>query len=207
MARLGVFGGSFDPPHLGHLVLAEAALRGLGLNRVLWVLTPAPPHKQGWKISPLAVRERMVSIMVEQNPQFDFSRVEMERPGPHYMVDTVMELGRRWPGDALVLLLGGDSLRDLPSWGRPQLLIEQCTLGVMRRPGAEPRLAELEEVLPGISKRTEFFDAPRMDISSSEIRRRVRSGAAYDHLVLPRVAAVIAGEGLYLEDAGGASPG
>src|SRR4030067_3668877 len=130
MARLGVLGGSFDPPHLGHLVLAEAALRGLGLNRVLWVLTPAPPHKQGWKVSPLAGRERMVSIMVEQNAQFDFSRVEMERPGPHYMVDTVMELGRRWPGDALVLLLGGGSLRDLPSWGRPQLLIEQSPLGV-----------------------------------------------------------------------------
>ncbi|HLC33645.1 MAG TPA: nicotinate (nicotinamide) nucleotide adenylyltransferase [Anaerolineales bacterium] len=207
MARLGVFGGSFDPPHLGHLALAEAALRGLGLSRVLWVLTPAPPHKQGWNISPLAVRERMVTIMVEQNPQFDFSRVEMERPGPHFMVDTLMELGRRQPGDALILLLGGDSLRDLPSWGRPKLLIEQCTLGVMRRPGAEPRLAELEKVLPGISQRTEFFDAPRMDISSSEIRRRVHARELYDHLVLPPVAAIIAREALYLADAGGASPG
>src|SRR3989304_2347379 len=88
MARLGVFGGSFDPPHLGHLALAEAALRGLGLGRVLWVLTPAPPHKQGWNISPLAVRERMVTIMVEQNPQVDFSRVEMERRGPHFMGGT-----------------------------------------------------------------------------------------------------------------------
>jgi nicotinate-nucleotide adenylyltransferase len=207
MARLGVFGGSFDPPHLGHLALAEAALRGLDLSRLLWVLTPAPPHKQGWKISPLAVRERMVSIMVEQNPQFDLSRVEMERPGPHYMVDTLIELGRRRPGDALILLLGGDSLRDLPSWGRPQLLIEQCTLGVMRRPGAEPRMAELEQVLPGLSQRTEFFDAPRMDISSSEIRRRVHAREMYNHLVLPQVAAVIAGEGLYRADAGGASPG
>jgi len=207
MARLGVFGGSFDPPHLGHLALAEAALGRLGLSRVLWVLTPAPPHKQGWKISPLAVRECMVSIMVEQNPQFDLSRVEMERPGPHYMVDTLMELGRRWPGDALILLLGGDSLRDLPSWGRPQLLVEQCMLGVMRRPGAEPRLAALERVLPGMSERTEFFDAPLMDISSSEIRRRVHARQPYDHLVLPPVAAIIAQEGLYLADAGGASPG
>ncbi len=149
----------------------------------------------------------MVAIMVEQNPQFELSRVEMERPSPQYMVDTLIELGRRRPGEALVLLLGGDSLRDLPSWGRPQLLIEKCTLGVMRRPGAEPRLAELERVLPGISARTEFFDAPLMEVSSSEIRRRAHAGESFEGLLLPRVAAIIARERLYLANAGGALPG
>ncbi len=176
MARLGVFGGSFDPPHLGHLALGQAALEGLRLARVLWMLTPAPPHKQGWNITPLAIRERMLLPMVARNERFELSRVEMERPGPHYMVDTLGELRRRLPSDELILLLGGDSLRDLPLWGRPQQLIELCRLGVMRRPGAEPDLSQLELVLPGIGARTEFFEAPRMDMSSSDIRRRVGGG-------------------------------
>jgi nicotinate-nucleotide adenylyltransferase len=207
MARLGVFGGSFDPPHLGHLALGQAALEGLHLTRVLWVLTPAPPHKQGWNLTPLAVRERMVSAMVARDTRFMFSRVEMERPGPHYMVDTISELRQRMQDDLLVLLLGGDSLRDLPSWGRPQELLEQCTLGVMRRPGAKPNMAQLERVLPGISARTEFFEAPRMAVSSSDIRRRVHGGEPFGHLVLAQVAEIIEREELYLGSADMASPG
>jgi len=207
MARLGVFGGSFDPPHLGHLALGRAALEGLRLTRVLWVLTPAPPHKQGWNLTPLAVRERMVSAMVACEARFIFSRVEMERPGPHYMVDTISELRQRMPDNLLVLLLGGDSLRDLPSWGRPQELLEQCTLGVMRRPGAKPDMAQLESVLPGIAARTEFFEAPRMAVSSSDIRRRVNAGEPYGHLVLSEVAEIVERERLYRGLAGAGSPG
>jgi nicotinate-nucleotide adenylyltransferase len=205
--RLGVFGGSFDPPHLGHLALGLAALDGLRLARVMWMLTPAPPHKHGWAITPLAVRVRMVQAMVAQNGRFELSRVEMERPGPHYMVDTLMELRRRAPADELMLLLGGDSLRDLPLWGRPQQLIELCRLGVMRRPGAEPDLSQLEWALPGISARTEFFAAPRMDISSSDIRRRVKDGEPFAHLVLPEVEEIITAERLYQEAPGAGSPG
>ncbi len=207
MERLGVFGGSFDPPHLGHLTLGQAALEGLRLARVLWMLTPAPPHKQGWNITPLDIRERMVQAMVAQNERFELSRVEMERPGPHYMVDTLTELRRRLPRDEFILLLGGDSLRDLPRWGRPRQLIELCRLGVMQRPGAEPDLSELESVLPGIGARTEFFAAPRMDISSSDIRRRVKCGEPFAHLVLPGVAEIIVAEELYREAPGAGSPG
>jgi nicotinate-nucleotide adenylyltransferase len=207
MARLGVFGGSFDPPHLGHLALGKAALEGLRLARVLWMLTPAPPHKQGWDLSSLGIRERMVLVMVAQDGRFELSRMEMERPGPHYMVDTLTELRRRTPSDELVLLLGGDSLRDLPSWGRPQELIELCRLGVMRRPGAEPDLSQLELILPGIGARIEFFEAPRMDISSTDIRRRVKDGEPFRQLLLPEVAEIIATEGLYRAAPGAGSPG
>ncbi len=202
MARLGVFGGSFDPPHLGHLALGEAALAGLRLARVLWMLTPAPPHKQGWKLTSPTIRERMVLVMVAQDERFEFSREEMERPGPHFMVDTLKELRRRWPSDELVLLLGGDSLRDLPSWGRPRQLIQLCRLGVMRRPGAEPEMDQLELELPGISTRIEFFEAPRMNISSTEIRRRAKDGEPYGEFVLPEVAEIIMSEGLYREAPG-----
>ena len=116
--RLGVFGGTFDPPHLGHLILAAEACSKLELERLLWVLTPDPPHKLDRKITPLEHRLAMVTLAIQDTPAFELSRVEIDRPGPHYMVDTLGLLMKAHPSAELVLLIGGDSLSDLPTWQR-----------------------------------------------------------------------------------------
>ena len=119
--RLGIFGGTFDPPHIGHLVLASEAYHQLKLDRLLWVLTPRPPHKPNQQITALEYRIEMVQAIVEDEPTFELSRVEIDRPPPHYAVDTVEILGKRFPGARLIYLVGGDSLRDLPLWRHVQI--------------------------------------------------------------------------------------
>lgn len=195
--RIGVFGGTFDPPHLGHLALARAAQAQLRLDRVLWVLTADPPHKQGQPISPAADRLALVQAALAGSPAFALSRVDLDRPGPHWAADTVALLAQENPQDQLVYLMGGDSLRDLPRWGRPQLFLSYCTLGVLRRPGAVIDLTELEQALPGITARVEFVDAPPVNIASHEIRRRARAGESLAGLVPEAVARLIRERGLY----------
>ena len=136
--RIGVFGGTFDPPHIGHLVLAADALNQLKLDRVLWVLTPVPPHKQGQMISPVDQRLALVQAAIEGEARYKLSRVELDRPGPHYAVDSVRLLQEQNPKAEFIYLLGGDSLRDLPMWYKPQEFIRLISgLGVMRRPGVD----------------------------------------------------------------------
>ena len=117
--RIGIFGGTFDPPHLGHLILADEAHAQLELDRLLWVLTPDPPHKLHQSITPLVDRLDMLRATIAGNNAFELSMVDIERAGPHYAVDTLLILGRSYPGDALIYVMGGDSLRDLPTWYRP----------------------------------------------------------------------------------------
>jgi nicotinate-nucleotide adenylyltransferase len=148
--RLGIFGGTFDPPHVGHLILASEAQAQLHLSSLLWVLTGIPPHKLGQPISPLADRLAMLRLSLENEAAFALSMVDMERPGPHYTLDTVGLLAAENPGAHLVLLLGGDSLHDLPSWHRPADLVAAChEIGVMRRPGDSIDLSALERRIPG----------------------------------------------------------
>lgn len=198
--RLGVFGGTFDPPHLGHLRLAEACLRQLGLDVVLWVLTADPPHKQGHGISPVSDRLALVQAAISGHPGFALSRVDLDRPGPHWAADTVRLLAQQNPGAALVYLMGGDSLRDLPTWGRPQEFLAACTLGVVRRPGAEMDLAALEAQLPGVSNKVAYVDLEPVDISAREVRRRVRAGESVAKWVPALVADVIQARRLYRAD-------
>src|SRR3970282_733857 len=144
-ARLGIFGGTFDPPHLGHLILAAEAQAQLGLEKVLFVLTADPPHKRGKAIAPLEDRLAMLAAAIKGPAIFELSRVEIDRPGPHYAVDTMRLLAKEHQGNQLVYLIGGDSLRNLPDWDRPQELIAACdALGAMRRPGTRIDLADLE---------------------------------------------------------------
>jgi nicotinate-nucleotide adenylyltransferase len=181
---LGVFGGSFDPPHLGHLILAAEACHQLQLNGVLWVLTPNPPHKLDRTILPARSRIEMLQASILGNSLFSLSTVDIDRPPPHYAKDTVRILQDQHPDEALVYLMGGDSLRDLPRWHEPQQLLEACTaLGVMRRPGDSIDLAQLEKSLPGISRKTRFVEAPLLDISASEIRQRIHQGRPYRYFV------------------------
>lgn len=196
--KIGVFGGTFDPPHLGHLILAAEALDQLKLSRVLWVLTPVPPHKLDQTITSLEHRLAMTQLMVDDYPEFELSRAEIDRPGPHYMLDTVKVIKAQFPDAELLLLLGGDSLRDLRTWHRPAELLSICQgMGVMRRPNETIDLNELEEILPGISNKVLFVDTPLLEISSRDIRRRISEGRAFRHFLVSTVFDYIQKQKLY----------
>jgi len=173
--RLGVFGGTFDPPHLGHLILASEACYSLQLDQVLWVVTSHPPHKKDQIITPIRYRVDMVSRTLSAEPFFALSLVEVERPGPHYVVDTMRIMRERYPQVELIYLMGGDSLHDLPNWYRPREFLSNCDkLGVMRRPQDEINMDQLEAELIGISEKVQFIPTPLIEISSQDIRARIR---------------------------------
>jgi nicotinate-nucleotide adenylyltransferase len=196
--RVGLFGGTFDPPHLGHTVLAAEALEQLHLSRLLWVLTPDPPHKPDRPITPVAHRLEMVLRALEPYPEFELSRLELDRPPPHYAVDTVLDATDLHPGSDLVYLIGGDSLRDLPTWHDPTGFVAACTqIGVMRRPGETADLAALEAALPGLTRKLAFVDAPLIEISSTEIRGRAAAGRPFRQYLLPSVYEYVVAHKLY----------
>jgi nicotinate-nucleotide adenylyltransferase len=195
---IGIFGGTFDPPHLGHLILAGEAHDQLELKRLLWVLTPIPPHKLDQTITPLEHRLSMIQLMIADYPQFELSRAEIDRPGPHYMVETVQALKSTFPSADLVLLIGGDSLQGLPKWFHPVELVSSVkSLGVMHRPDDKVDLNALEKKIPGISKKVKYVDAPRLEIASRDIRRRIHNGQAFRHYLLPPVYDYIQNNNLY----------
>jgi nicotinate-nucleotide adenylyltransferase len=178
--RIGLFGGTFDPPHLGHLILASEARSQLGLTRLLWTVTPDPPHKQDQPLTPLEHRLAMVKLAIEDNPFFELSEVELDRPGPHYTVDTVKILAEQNPNAEIVPVIGGDSLQDLPTWHHPRELVYAAHwVGVMRRPGEDVNLDKLEHELPGIKSKVHYVDAPLLEIASREIRNRVAAGKPF----------------------------
>lgn len=196
--KIGVFGGTFDPPHLGHLILAAEALDQLELSRILWVLTPVPPHKLDQTITALEHRLAMTRLMLDDYPKFELSRAEIDRPGPHFMLDTVKAIKNQFPDAELLLLMGGDSLRDLRTWYHPAELMSSCQgLGVMRRPHDTIDLNDLERILPGISNKVLFVDTPLLEISSRDIRRRVSSGRAFRHYLISSVFDYIQTQNLY----------
>lgn len=177
---IGVFGGTFDPPHIGHLILAAEALNQLQLDRVLWVVTPEPPHKPNQPITNVYQRMEMTRRVIANNPGFELSTIEIDRPGPHYTLDTIDLLQTKTPTARLILLIGGDSLRDLPTWNRPDELVTAVhSFGVMRRPGAVFDLSAIEESLPGLKNKLRFFETPQLEISSSSIRERIANKGHY----------------------------
>jgi len=196
--RIGLFGGTFDPPHLGHLILASEARAQLHLDRLLWVLTPTPPHKLDQTITAVEHRLAMVELAIADNPAFQLSRLELERPGPHYTLDTVRQALNENPASDVILLIGGDSLHDLPTWHRPADLIAACReIGVMRRLSDSADLSALERVLPGIQTKVRFVDAPLLEIASRDIRRRVAAGEPFRYYVPPSVCEYILQHNLY----------
>lgn len=186
--RIGVFGGTFDPPHLGHLILASEALAQLKLTRLLWVLTAVPPHKLGEPISSLDERLEMVELAIRDEAAFELSRIEIDRPGPHYTLDTLHMLAEGNPGTDLVFLIGGDSLHDIPTWHQPIELVRACDeIGVMRRPGDSVDLSALEGQIPGLTAKVRFIDAPLLEIASRQIRQRASAGQPFRYYLLPSV--------------------
>jgi nicotinate-nucleotide adenylyltransferase len=196
--RLGVFGGTFDPPHVGHLILAAEASQQLDLDRLLWVLTPLSPLKHPDDITPLQQRLSMVKLAIVDDPSFALSRIEIDSPGPYFTVETVKRLMDENPSADIILVIGGDSLRDLPRWHRPAGLVAAChEIGVMRRPGDAIDLSALERQVPGIQDKIRFMDAPLLDISSSDIRRRIHEGGPFRYFLSPSVYEYILKKELY----------
>jgi nicotinate-nucleotide adenylyltransferase len=197
-SRIGLFGGTFDPPHLGHLILASEAQTQLELDRLLWILTPEPPHKQDQLITSVEDRLAMVQLAIADNPAFELSRIEMDRPGPHYTLDTIKLVAKQNPQAEIVPIIGGDSLNDLPKWHEPQKLVYACHwIGVMRRPHDESSLDELESQIPGISSKVHYVDAPLLEIASREIRNRIAEGKSVRYYLPPSVYAYINTHHLY----------
>jgi len=196
--RFGIFGGTFDPPHIGHLILAAEAWYQLELDQVLWVLTPRPPHKRQQKITPLQTRLKLVNAAIRDCAQFQISRVEIDRPPPHFAVDTVRLLQKSYPHAELIYIMGGDSLHDLPTWHASQDFVAAChTLGVMRRPGDEINLSALEAQIPTITSKVRFVEAPLLEIAASQIRSRIRQGKPFRYYLPEAVFQIIQNEQLY----------
>jgi nicotinate-nucleotide adenylyltransferase len=201
MRTIGIFGGTFDPPHLGHQILAAEAYAQLGLDRLLWVLTPDPPHKQGQSFAPLKHRLAMVRLAIDADTQFELSSVDIDRPGPQYVVDTIKIIAEQNPEANLIYLMGGDSLRNLPLWHRPADFVAAChAIGVMRRPGDAIDLQALENRFPGLTVKVRFVQAPLLDIAAHEIRTRVAGGRPFRYFLPPRVYRYIIKHKLYRQE-------
>ena len=199
MARVGLLGGTFNPPHIGHLVCAQEAHAQLGLDRVLLVPVHTPPHKETDGDPGVEVRVALCEAAVAGDERLGVSRAEADVPGRSYTVDTLNRLHDARPDDQLTFIVGGDMAASLPQWREPQAILELCTIGAAARDGVGRAevLERLDRELPGASDRIRFFDMPRIDISSTLIRRRVAAGEPVRYLVPDAVAASIEREGLY----------
>jgi nicotinate-nucleotide adenylyltransferase len=201
---LGVFGGTFDPIHNAHLAVAEEAAEVLGLERVLFVPAGEPPHKPGREITPATDRLAMVEVAIAGNPRFAVDRLEIDRPGPSYTVDTLEALraghgaGRAGAAADLVLVLSAEAFLGLMSWREPRRVLELARVVVAPRdgyPDAGPGF--LAEHLPDLADRATFLDGPRLRLSASELRARAASGRSLRYLVPDAVSAYIGDHGLY----------
>ncbi len=200
MSRVGILGGSFDPPHLGHLILAEYALDELKLDRILFAPAGDPPHKQHEAKTSVAHRLVMLECALNGHPQFSISRVDVDRPGPHYTVDMLRLLSQQFPGASLFFIMGGDSFRDLLKWHQPAQVVAQCQLAVMRRPGDGIDIHMHDTALPGLSARVRLLDTPLIEISSTLVMERVRQGRSVRYLVPDAVRAYIDDHQLYRDE-------
>jgi nicotinate-nucleotide adenylyltransferase len=194
--RVGLLGGTFNPPHIGHLVCASLALSGLELDRVLLVPVHEPPHKAAEADPGVEHRVELCRLAVAGDDRLDVSLVDAEVPGPSYTVDTLSRLHDRCPGDELTFIVGGDMALSLPTWREPAAILEQAELGVAEREGV--RRADIAERLAGLDvDRMRFFDMPRIDVSSSLVRRLAAAGRPIRYLVPDAVAEYIERVGLY----------
>lgn len=200
--RVGVFGGTFDPPHWGHLLLAEQAREQLRLDTVLFVPAGAPPHKEASALSATADRIALVEAAIGGVPGFELSRLDADSDGPSYTYALLERVAERYPTAQLYFLMGEDSLRDLVQWLRPERIIELATLAVAGRPTGSPGSADMPAV-PGIEHRVAWIASPSIAISSSDIRRRVSQRLSIRFMVPDAVRDVI--ERLELYRAGAAA--
>jgi nicotinate-nucleotide adenylyltransferase len=205
--RLGLFGGTFDPIHLGHLILTEACREACALDRVWFVVTAAPPHKRGDR-TPASHRLEMARIATAGHAAFEVSEIEADADdGPHYSYQTLERLAAERPDDELFFLIGADSLADLPGWRRPERVAELATIVVVNRPGIDPEIARNPPDLGPDARAFQFVSVPPIGISSTDLRRRVAEGRTIRYQVPRGVEAYIAEHGLYRDPPPGARAG
>ncbi len=197
---IGILGGTFDPIHNGHLIIAEEARVRLGLSRVIFIPAAQPWLKQERAISPAGHRLEMIRLAIAANPHLAVSTVDVDRGGPSYTVDTLADISRELGAEAnLYFILGIDALLELPTWREAQRIVEMCRLVAVRRPeSGEVNLEALERSIPGISRHIIILHNPLIDISSSEIRQRVAQGKSICEMVPEVVERYIRENGLYI---------
>ena len=195
--NLGLLGGTFDPLHFGHLRMAQAALDQLHLDRALFAPAGVQPLRQAERRTPPEQRARMVELAIADQPCFALSRLDLDRPGPHYTVDLLALAHRQYPDAALWFIMGEDSLSDLLRWRDPQGILSLARLAVLRRPGYEPDWPVLDAALPDLHAHLDWIDHAEIDISARVIRQRVKDGLSIEHLVPEAVAGYIAKHHLY----------
>jgi len=193
--RIGLFGGTFDPIHIAHLIVAETVRSDFSLDRIFFIPAALPPHKGRKRLTPIRARLEMLHLAVEGQSGFFVSDVEMQRGEVSYTIDTVRWFQEReeWAGDDFYLILGGDSLLELGTWKDPEQILDTIPILVVRRPGFD-----MDRVEERFLKRVVFVNAPFVAISSTEIRQRVHEGKSIRYWVPDKVEAYIRREGLYL---------
>lgn len=199
--RLGIFGGTFDPVHYGHLLLAECCREQLGLERIWFLPTAVPPHKQQRELAPGEQRVEMLELALAGHPAFQVCHYEVDRGGVNYTVDTLNHFRKQHPAGELFFLMGADSLRDLPTWKDPRRICELATPVVVgRADGGELDLAGLDGIVPAESLSAIHgcrVHMPKIELSSSDIRQRVAAGQSIRYRTVRAVEEYIAAHGLY----------
>jgi nicotinate-nucleotide adenylyltransferase len=206
--RVGIFGGTFDPPHIGHLIVAQDAALALGLDRILFVPAAQPPHKQERVVSPAGVRAEMLAHAIAGEPRFALERLELERAGASYTIDTLRELRERDPATELTLLVGAGQYREFDTWREPEEIRRLARLAVLARDGRPGPGALERQAATGLPATTELepgvlsLAVTRVDISSTAIRRRVAAGLSIRYLVPEAVERFILEQRLYVGNGG-----
>ena len=196
--RIGVFGGTFDPIHMGHLIVAEDARAALELDKILFIPAGQPWFKSYRQITEAHHRLEMVRLAVEGNPSFDVADIEIRRTGPSYTVDTLSELRLLYPDAEFIVILGVDALREIDRWHQPRKLFELASVVGMARPGASLDPSVLNAAIPGASSRMRLLDSVLIEISGTEVRQRVTACRSIRYRVPDAVARYIHENGLYL---------
>ncbi|AQU02488.1 nicotinic acid mononucleotide adenylyltransferase [Dehalococcoides mccartyi] len=197
--KTGILGGTFDPIHTGHLILAEEVKKRLGLDEIIFIPTGQPYYKADKAISPAADRLNMVKLAISGKPYFRVMDIEIKRSGPTYTADTLNDLKLILPEKTeLYFILGWDNLEALPRWHKASEIIRLCQLVAVPRIGqAKPDVDELDDKLPGLQQSLIMLSKPEVDVSSSLVRERLENGQGVEHLVPEAVAAYIKEHGLY----------
>jgi nicotinate-nucleotide adenylyltransferase len=197
--RIGILGGTFNPPHIGHLICAQEAFEQLRLDRVVLMPANQPPHKRVAADPGAQARYELCRLAIEGDERFEVSRLELDREGRSYTVDTLRALHDQHPQQDLTFIVGGDMARSLPTWREPEAVLELATLAVAERAGSEREeiRGELRALHGASAERVRFFDMPRVDVSSSLVRERVATGRPIRYLVPDAVADAIAQNGWY----------
>lgn len=199
--RLGMLGGTFDPIHYGHLIAAQSAAEELSLDQVLFVPCGIPPHKDMATVAPAAERHALTRLATADNPLFQVSTVELDRPGPSYTVHTLAQLTDHYPDDRLFVVVGLDSFAGVAGWYESERLFQLAEFVVVSRPGYNGTLLDqtLADLAPWQRERVQALSIPSLDISSTELRERVRRGRSIRYLVPESVRNYIEENRLYLD--------